>query len=121
MNAKARLIDFLKSARAAPDKPYTFTLDMPPENAKMYIHRMRVELTRFRAALKEQGARIKPFKMLVQEVLQDSLEPNRTHVTMLYQTNGKMSRLQRDISDVFELVATNERQIPVEVRNVKAS
>lgn len=119
MNAKQRLIEFLKSAKANPHTPYTFTLDMPPENARTYIHRMRVELTRLRTALRERGERIKPFKMIVEEIIQDSLEPNQTHVTLYYKTNTELSKVHRDISEVFELITVpGEKQLPAEVRNV---
>mgnify|MGYP006322008977 CR=1 FL=1 len=121
MNAKERLIDFLKSARVKPDLPYTFTLDMPVNQAKVYVHRMRVELTRFRTALRERGERIRAFKMIVQEMVPDSLEPLQTHVTLLYVTNNKLIRMQKDISEVFELVATGEKQLAPEIVHVKAS
>lgn len=121
MIAKQRLIEFLKSARVNPELPYTFTLDMPPPQARDYIHRMRVELARFRNALRDRGERIRPFKMLIEELIPDSLEPNRTHVTLRYQLDKGRTQMHRDISEVFDLVATGDKQLTPEVTNVKAS
>lgn len=120
MIAKQRLIEFLRAARTQPDTPFTFTLDMQPHDAKVYIHRMRVELGRFRSALQERGERLRRFKMLVREIIPDSLEPNKTHVTLQYYLHGSRTKLDNDISEVFELVATGDKRLAPEVTNVKA-
>jgi len=77
MIAKQRLIEFLRAARTQPDTPFTFTLDMQPHDAKVYIHRMRVELGRFRSALQERGERLRRFKMLVREVIPAAILSSR--------------------------------------------
>jgi hypothetical protein len=104
MRAKEQLKQFLRHAMTTPDVPYTFELMCTPNDAHTYVHRMRVELTRFRAHIRNAGKQIIPFKMLLRSVEQDEL--GNCHVTLSYHLDID-GQLSEDISEIFAAVAVD--------------
>ena len=104
MRAKEQLKRFLRHVMETPDVPYTFELMCTPHDAHTYVHRMRVELTRFRAHIRNSGKQIIPFKMLLRSIEQDAL--GNCHITLLYHldVDGKLSE---EVSEIFSAIAVD--------------
>lgn len=59
---KRKLVSFLKEAEL--DKDFAFSVDIPVAEALNFVHRMRVELSRFREKVRKKARTPKQFKML---------------------------------------------------------
>lgn len=65
---QTQVLQFMKIA--TDETPYNFTIKGDAEDAKKYVHRMRVELSRMREELKSRGRVPKSFKMLLLKIHQ---------------------------------------------------
>lgn len=109
MNAKLRLIEFLKTAPKSQTKTFEFVLENTTEPAaKDYIHRMRVELSRFRSALREEGKQLRPFRMLLEEL---TSVDNGVKIKLLYSDSPSSNRALRHVSEIFDVISTGDDTI----------
>lgn len=106
--AKTELIAFLRQAPKDPALKYTFKVPlMSHDDAIKFVHRMRVELSRFRTDIQLQGKALRPFKMLI-----DKIEDNNTftYITLQYKnTVGK--KILADVNEIFDVISTGGRLI----------
>ncbi len=88
LNAREELIKFLTSAPKAENKCYIVILTLTTQvNADAFIHRMRVELSRFRTALINDNKQLKPFKLMVKKI--NYIQAlNETQITLRYKTTS---------------------------------
>jgi len=104
MIAKYRLIDFLKTAPRSDGGIYEFSMWFISET-KMddYIHLMRVELSRIRDQLKDQGKQLRAFKMLV--VTKDyNLITKKAKIVMRFRDSLK-KEFTAIIDEIFDVVS----------------
>ena len=122
--AKTELINFLKHASKSEAHLYSFKLPlMSNEDGHKFIHRMRVELSRFRDVIQSQGKQLRPFKMMF--VTMQHTQTN-TEITLRYR-NTVDAKTLKDVDDVFDVVSTgstiiNERaarDLPAQPLNLK--
>ena len=96
---KRKLISFLKDSEL--DKEFKFSVDIPVAEALYFVHRMRVELSRFREKVKKLSRTPKHFKMLYISAVADG--NNRCIITL------KKSLSAHDVSEaldeIFDVVA----------------
>jgi len=114
MNAKERLIDFLKKAPRAEGGTYTFAVHGDKEEASAYVHRMRVELSRFRNKLRERNRQVRPFKMLLQSIephYQNTDGAARSYKVTLQFQQSNTDHISRELSEVFDVVSTGDGTI----------
>jgi len=133
MKAKDRVKDFLRNAPKAPDKRYRFTVHGSEGDAHKYVHRMRVELSRLRAAIKRRGLQIKSFKMRIEAIEAiEQLEASghdrdngkQTRVVLVFEESNT-DALAAELSSIFDLVSPGHRLIddgyatPIKKQGVK--
>lgn len=105
INAKQQVITFLKTAPREKDRCFTFTLENTNETqAKEYIHRMRVELSRLRANLRDRGKQLRAFKML----LEDMKAENGNVIVTLRFAESVSERMSKDLSSIFNVISTGD-------------
>lgn len=104
---RAQLIAFLSQIRDNGGDTYSFKLPMPEAKARNYVHRMRVELSRIRTRLRDQGKQIKPFKLLMHEWVP---EHDGVNITLRY-AETISPKFQREISSIFSVVTTGDDSI----------
>ncbi len=104
--AKSELIEFLKHAPKSKDRQYEITMPlMSEEDAQKFVHRMRVELCRFRTDVELQGKTIRPFKMLIESIKHENIN---TLIVLRYRdTTDK--KILKDIDDVFDVISTGSK------------
>jgi len=105
---KQKLIEFLKNSVA--EKEYLLILPVPVEGAEAFIHRMRVELSRFREKVRDRGRVPKSFKMLYIKIKTEAIidintgSPNtKCKVFLMKSTSGYA--VDAEIDAIFEQVA----------------
>ena len=98
---KQKLISFLKNAVEGED--YIFTVDIPVGSALNFVHRMRVELSRFREKVRERDRIPKQFKMLYIESKAVEGNPNSCTITLRRSLSGH--NVSNVIDDIFDEVA----------------
>ena len=98
--AKNTLVRMLAQFKDSDEGDFVFYLRGNTEYADNYIHRMRVELSRFRAKIAKNKKAWKPFKILRVSVeeMPDGI------VKVVLRKDLKDSRAINDVADVFELV-----------------
>ena len=96
---KRKLINFLQNAEL--DKNFNFTVDIPVEEALNFVHRMRVELSRFRDKVRKQARTPKHFKMLYIKAEESGTE--KCIITL----KKSMSRndVSEELDSIFDIVA----------------
>lgn len=99
--AKLQMIEFIKATKEQPD--FTFRLRGNAEDAKKFVHRMRVELSRMRDAVKESGRVPKEFKVLTHIVDFDPME-GITTIT-LRKVEGKSVQIAEEVHEIFDDIA----------------
>ena len=103
--AKLMMIKFIKAT--VNDPLFSFRLRGDEEDAKKFVHRMRVELSRMRDIVKESGRMPKEFK-----VLTDSIEHNPmdgiTLIT-LRKSVGANAAIAEDLDEIFDEIAGGNR------------
>ena len=101
------MIEFLKATRESPT--FSFKLRGRTEDAKSFIHRMRVELSRMRDSVIQSGKVPKEFKVLVDDIAYDS-ETQVSTVT-LRKAYGTNVQIADDVAEIFnEISAGNQIQ-----------
>ncbi len=96
--AKQTVINFVKETREQPH--FTFTVNGNEADAKVFIHRMRVELSRMRDAVKSSGRTIKEFKMKVVAI--EVEEEQNISVVTLEKVEGKTNEIAEEIREIFD-------------------
>ena len=104
MRAKERLKDFLKAVRATGNTTYTFTTAGSEYDAQRYVHRMRVELSRFREKVRMNGQQLNPFKVKLVSLTPDDTE--KTTIVTLQFINERNPELSRGLAEIFDVVAS---------------
>lgn len=109
MKAKARLIDFLRRT-SGPDSPklYEFIVDGNIGDAHAYVQRMRVELSRLRAIVRESGKQQRAFKMRVETM--EAISPVETRVVLRFHEPHDI-RVSHTVAEVFSALTTGHATI----------
>ena len=98
---KQKLIEFLKNSVA--EEGYLLTLPVPVSEAEAFIHRMRVELSRFREKVRERGRVPKTFKMLYLKTETQAIDVETCGVILMKSTSGHA--VDAEIDAIFDQVA----------------
>ena len=102
---KRKLIYFLQNAKE--EENFVFNVDIPVEEALNFVHRMRVELSRFREKVRAKERIPKHFKMLFIDAKAIEGEKNKCTITL------KRSLSSHDVSnvldDIFDEVAGGKK------------
>lgn len=98
---KRKLINFLQNA--VESENYTFEVNIPVEEALNFVHRMRVELSRFREKVRARGRTRKHFKMLFINAEPIGDGKNKCIITLRRSQSGH--DVSNIVDDIFEEVA----------------
>ena len=98
---KLMVINFLRSTRE--ETEFKFKLRGDSEDARKFIHRMRVELSRMRETVKDSGRVPKEFKVLVSSVEFNNVT-NTSLVTLKKQV-GEVEQIAEEVDEIFEDIA----------------
>ena len=101
---KLQVIEFLKETREMDE--YSFVHYGTETEARSFIHRMRVELSRMRDVVREAGRVPREFKMLVVELEYDAVK-NQTLVK-LRKADGPNTAIAEEINEIFNDIAAGE-------------
>ncbi len=96
---KKKLISFLTNAEL--DVDYSFSVDIPASDALTFVHRMRVELSRFREKVRQRKRIPKHFKMLYIGV--ESTGDNKCTITL--KKSVSRNDISQELDDIFDQVA----------------
>lgn len=107
ISSRDQLINFLKITKL--DQTYKFNLPMSADESRQYVHRMRVELSRLRDAVKTRGHQIKHFKVIIQGLEQISITPPVTQVKLL-RTLSQGNALVNDLSEIFSEISISNSE-----------
>lgn len=105
MNAKSRLMAFLKHAKNDPDNPYTWLHDGDEPSARVFVHRMRVELSDMRHTLKLMSRPIRPFKMLLEAI---NVKADGCEIVLRYRTNDSIV-MNDELNALADMIAYDTR------------
>lgn len=103
--AKQQMIKFIQETKENP--VFKLKLRGNQEDAEKFVHRMRVELSRMRDIVKQQGRVPKEFKVMTDEIFHDKVE-NITTVK-LRKVEGKDIQIADDLDDIFDDLAGGVR------------
>lgn len=95
------MINFIKATKE--QKEFSFRLRGNEEDARKFVHRMRVELSRMRDAVKESGRVPKEFKVLTHSIDFDKME-GITTIT-LQKVEGKSVQIAEEVHEIFDDLA----------------
>lgn len=96
MHPKTCLIEFIKTAED--NKPYPITIKGNEDLARKFIHRMRVELSRFRNELRELGRIPKQFRVITHEIIENN---NQTCTFYLIKTSNQQKTMSEELQSVM--------------------
>ncbi len=91
-----KLIDFLKNAEF--DKPYIFIAPVNIKDAEKFVHKMRVQLSRYRNRVREKGRIPRHFKVL----FKDAVNIDHTHCNITLIKSLSSHDVSHDIKEVFD-------------------
>jgi len=95
---KRHLVNFLEATAEKPNEEYIFVLQKcTVAQAKVFVHRMRVDLSRKKQALLENGYRVPPFAMLVKSYSFNPLK-NATTITLSRENNNRVNEFANLLS-----------------------
>ena len=99
--AKRQIIDLVKQCGAS-DVPmnYEFEFDGPLHKATPFVQHMRVELSRFRARVLDNGGTPKRFRIELVNV--QPLEPNKQRITLLFRPPDTPSPIMTELESLFK-------------------
>lgn len=105
---KQKVIDFVKSTKVVEDDNaqslFQFVLYGTEEDAKRFVHRMRVELSRLRELVRQQNREPREFKMMFLGCTYERSK-NQTTVT-LQRTEGSSQQLvDPEVAAIFDNLA----------------
>ena len=99
---KEMLKQFLMESQM--DEPYIITISGNIENGASFLHRMRVELSRFRTKIVERGGVPKKFKIIC-----NSITTNRDAACEITLTRSiKVEVVDKDLDDLLGVLSINE-------------
>ena len=101
---KQMMIKFIKETVQNPE--FQFRLRGNEDDAKRFVHRMRVELSRMRDVVRESGRVPKEFKVLLHEIDFDPMQGIST-ITLI-KTEGKTIHIAEEINEIFDDLASGE-------------
>ena len=101
---KDALIQFLKTAEL--DIPYIIQFNGDYNSAEAYIHRMRVELSRFRAKIIKLNKPLDHFHIMKKSIVVES--NNFCSITLLKTYNRKTSNASKEIDDVLDFLTIKD-------------
>ena len=99
--AKLMMIKFLRDTREQAD--FTFRIRGDREDARRFVHRMRVELSRMRDTVKDSGKVPKEFKVLCEDITFDAMEVIST--ITLKKAEGNVVRIAEEVNEIFDELA----------------
>jgi phosphotransferase system IIB component len=103
--AKRRVIEFIRHTRHAKTTvPFVFTLEGTENDARAFVHRMRVELSRLRQRVKDRGKVPVPFKMMLGDI--KTLTPNKQQISLV--KDNSIMRVSKEVDEVFDDLAGGE-------------
>lgn len=102
---KRKLILFLQNAKE--DEDYVFEVNIPEEDALNFVHRMRVELSRFREKVRERDRTPKHFKMLFKGAIQIGDNEDWCKITLRRSLSGH--DVSNVLDDIFDEVAGGKK------------
>lgn len=104
---KQKVIEFIKSTVVDPENPnasfFQFAIYGSEEDAKRFVHRMRVELSRLRDIVKQQGRIPREFKMLAEEYVFDKTI-GQTQI-FLRRSEGRQEVVDPAVAELFDDIA----------------
>jgi len=114
--AKQEIINFLQQAPKASNKIYTFSLACSSEKmARIFIHKMRVELSRLREEIQDQGKQCRPFKMFINKI--EPVAVNVSRISLRYH-DSNCAKVVEDVNNLFDVLSTGSNIIDEdEIRN----
>lgn len=98
---KQKLIEFLQNSVA--EEAFTLVIPSSAKDAATFIHRMRVELSRFREQVRNRGRVPRAFKMLYIKTETKAINENTCSVVLMKSTSGHA--VDAEIDAIFEQVA----------------
>jgi hypothetical protein len=105
--AKQMMINFLKGTRETSE--FKFKLVGDDADAKKFVHRMRVELSRMRDTVKDSGRVPKEFKMRLVSIeigVESAMGKAITKATVtLQKQEGKAEAIAEEMNDIFDDLA----------------
>jgi len=96
---KQKLINFLKNGKLEED--YSFEVAIPIEEALNFVHRMRVELSRFREKVRQKKRIPKHFKMLY--IKAEAAGEGKCNITLRRSLSGH--DVSNEIDEIFNDIA----------------
>ena len=102
---KKMMIKFIQKTVETPE--FKFKLHGSEEDAKRFVHRMRVELSRMRDIVRDSGRVPKEFKVLLHNLEPDPLE-GVTTITLL-KTKGRTLQIADEVREIFDDIAEGEK------------
>lgn len=97
---KVKLLDMVRTRKLT--EPYEFEIEGSETDAKNFVHRMRVELGRFREKIRDAGRTPKQFKMLVMGYAH-SEKAGRTKITLVLARST--NDVSEELKDAFSVMA----------------
>ena len=105
---KRKLIAFLNFYKEAKEgEDFSFSVNIPPEEALNFVHRMRVELSRFREKVRARARTPKHFKMLFIGVKPIGNEKNKCEITLRRSQSGH--DVSNVVDEIFEELAGGKK------------
>ena len=106
MIARNRLAAFLKHAKQTPTLPYTWEHEGNEASARVFVHRMRVELSDMRHTLKLMNRPIRPFKVLLNNLV--AISDNVTSITLSYRPADAIV-MTEELNKLADMIAYDTR------------
>lgn len=98
-DAKRKLIDFIRATANEDNAQFAFTIHGDEKQAAKFVHRMRVELSRMRDVIRQQGRIPKPWKMMFVSAVANPLEGT---VTITLQKSFRHRVEHEAIREIFD-------------------
>ena len=99
--AKLMMISFLRGTRET--NVFQFRIRGDKDDARKFVHRMRVELSRMRDTVKDTGKVPKEFKVLLDDVDFDAMEGITT--IFLRKADGTTTVIAEEVHEIFDDIA----------------
>lgn len=107
MSAKLALMKFLKETNSPQPADFVIVLENSTiKNAEKFVHRMRVELSRMRDMVRENGMIPRPFKMICVSIKEVD---SRITITLRKQLSKTM-KISEDVEEVFDVLVKSEQK-----------
>jgi len=109
--AKDTLKAFLEAVPKMDEKRlYNFVLyQFTKVEAQIYVHRMRVELSRMRGMIKQKGMTIKEFKIMLEGIEE---RQGNAHVTLRYKDEVNQI-LSQNITEIFNALSDGSSRVNI--------